>query len=129
MKRLRRLIAFAFVLMSTSHARGDDWPMFGRSATRNSVSLEKNPPIWWQADERDNKGKLLRPGKNIKWSAALGSFQSRGEPIVANGLVWVGTDKGRLGKDIATALQCFRENDGEFLFEYVTKIPANDPLA
>ena len=50
----------------------DDWPMYGHDRTRNAVSLEKNPPLDWQIEIRDEAGKITAPAKNIKWKADLG---------------------------------------------------------
>lgn len=61
--------------------------MFGRDRTRNAVSPEKNPPTWWQPEVRDEKGKLLKPSKNIRWSVPLGQT-SYGDPVVVDGMVW-----------------------------------------
>src|SRR5262245_25560534 len=85
-------------------AAGADWPMFGRDRTRNPVSLEKDPPLWWRFP--DEKG---RPGSNIKWQAKLGGH-TKGDPVVADGLVWVGTitkpDKTKVAGRLPT-LMCF----------------------
>jgi outer membrane protein assembly factor BamB len=91
--------------------------MGGRDFTRNPVSPEKNPPTDWQVKDDD------KPEKNIRWSAAVGS-RAIGGPVVAHGLVWIGTNneepldpavKGDRG-----VLACFRESDGKFLYQYST---------
>jgi outer membrane protein assembly factor BamB len=104
-------------------AHAEDWPMWGRDGTRNMVSSEKKPPTSWQVESRDRHGKVVQPARNIKWLAKLGSV-SMGTPVVAGGLVWVGTnnyyprDPGR--KEDASVLMCFRESDGKFLWQYVS---------
>jgi outer membrane protein assembly factor BamB/precorrin-6B methylase 2 len=104
-------------------ALAEDWPMFGRDATRNAVSPEKNTPVRWQVEKRD-LDVLLRPAVNIKWKAELGTgnFAS---PVVAGGLVWVGTNNSRPRdpkvKGDAAVLMCFRETDGKFLWQYVSQ--------
>jgi len=109
----------------------EDWPQAGRDGTRNPVSEEKNPPTWWQWEERDEKGKIVKKARNIKWAARLGTH-TKGDPIVANGLIWVGSNNGHprdpRNKQRAPVLQCFREKDGEFLYQHVTEIGAKDPL-
>src|SRR5262245_38517325 len=65
----------------TSGGRAEDWPMPGRDKTRNPVSPERNAPIEWDA----------KTGRNIKWKAELGSV-TVSEPIVSDGLVWIGTN-------------------------------------
>jgi outer membrane protein assembly factor BamB len=101
-------------LLPAAAAPAADWPMLGRDATRNAVSPEKNPPITWQTGE---------PGKNIKWQAPLGST-SYSDPVVSNGLVWVGTNNMPLGAKIdspdASVLVCLREGDGQPLYRYVS---------
>jgi outer membrane protein assembly factor BamB len=111
------------LLMGGRPAGGADWPMFGRDQSRNAVSPEKGPPIHWQVEEREN-GSLVQPAWNIKWVAALGSGNVP-SPVVANGLIWVGTNNARprdpkLKKD-AAVLMCFRERDGKFLWQYVSE--------
>lgn len=97
--------------------------MLGRDQTRNAVSPEKNPPTDWQIEERNDKGVLVKPARNIKWQAQLGSV-SLGGPVIADGLVWVGTNNGAPRdpkfKNDASVLMCFRESDGQFLYQYVS---------
>jgi outer membrane protein assembly factor BamB len=108
------LAAFLFLPALTCAA---DWPMGGRDATRNPVSLEQGAPTDWQvkADEQTPR--------NIRWSAPVGS-RAIGGPVVANGLVWVGTnndvplDPAVLGD--RGVLACFRESDGKFLYQYTS---------
>jgi outer membrane protein assembly factor BamB len=100
-----------------------DWPMFGRDSTRNPVSPEKGTPIFWRPERRDDEGQRIQPALNVRWTGALGSLTA-GDPVVANGLVWVGTNNRRLDaktqeKD-ASVLLCFRESDGRLLYRYVS---------
>src|SRR5687768_18551828 len=60
---------------------GKDWPMWGGTPNRNMVSNHKGLPTAW-----DVKSK-----KNVKWVAELGS-QTYGNPVVAGGYVYVGTN-------------------------------------
>jgi outer membrane protein assembly factor BamB len=104
-------------------ARGEDWPMLGRDRTHNAVSPEKGAPTDWQIDVAANKDAPAKAARNIKWSARLGS-RNLGGPVVANGLVWVGTNNANprdpaVTKD-ASVLMCFRESDGKFLWQYVS---------
>lgn len=94
--------------------------MLGRDATRNPVSPEMNAPIQWDVES----------GRNIKWSARMGS-QTYGTPVVAGGQVYVGTNNaaGYLKRYPRTVdlgcLLCFREADGEFLWQYsAEKLPS-----
>lgn len=88
----------------------DEWPMWGGTPDRNMVSNMKGLPIEWDLETK----------KNIKWVAALGS-QSYGNPVVAGGMVFVGTNNEELrdpeqGGDRGV-LMAFRESDGEFLWQ------------
>jgi outer membrane protein assembly factor BamB len=90
-----------------------DWPMWQGSPYRNNVPLAKNIPIEWDAKTK----------KNIAWSVPLGS-QTYGNPVIANGKVWVGTNNGHgyikrypREEDLG-ALICFDEKTGKFLYQH-----------
>jgi outer membrane protein assembly factor BamB len=91
-------------------ATGADWPMWGGTGVRNMVSFMTGLPTAWD----------VQSGKNVKWVASLGS-QTYGNPVVANGVVLVGTNNELLrdpkqGGDRGV-LMAFRESDGEFLWQ------------
>ena len=96
-----------------------DWPQWGGSPARNNVPDAKNIPITWDVDS----------GQNIKWSAALGS-QTYGNPVVANGKVYVGTNNGAgylkrypTKVDLGVLL-CFDADTGKFLWQHSSeKLP------
>jgi outer membrane protein assembly factor BamB len=118
-------------------AAGDDWSTFGRDRTHNAVSPEKGAPTDWRvaagtAQAANEKGvKPFVGAKNIAWTARLGS-RGIGGPIVAGGLVWVGTNNehprdpndfrvlknGRKEPIDKSVLMCFCESDGKFLWQY-----------
>ena len=87
--------------------------MLGRDKTRNAVSPEKGAPVEWD----------IKTGRNIKWTAPLGSIVVA-EPIVAGGLVWIGTNNDEPRDPAQEApggvLACFRERDGAFLYQYLS---------
>ncbi|HEV7904381.1 MAG TPA: PQQ-binding-like beta-propeller repeat protein [Pyrinomonadaceae bacterium] len=98
---------------AVSDPGGGDWPMWGGTPDRNMVSNMKGIPTSWDVDKKTN----------VKWVAALGS-QTYGNPVVADGQVYVGTNneaprdpkvKGDKG-----ILMAFRESDGEFLWQSVS---------
>jgi len=99
---------------------GHDWPMFGGTPQRNMVNLTaKSVPTEWSVKE----GKR----KNIKWVAELGNL-SYGGPIVAGGKVLVGTNNRKPRdpnvKGDKGVVMCFRESDGQFLWQAVhDKLP------
>src|SRR3989442_8153842 len=90
-----------------------DWPMWGGTADRNMVSNMKGLPTNWDVAKK----------VNVKWVAALGS-QSYGNPVVAGGQVYVGTNNEALRDPKVTGdkgiLMAFRESDGEFLWQAVS---------
>jgi outer membrane protein assembly factor BamB len=100
----------------------DDWPMWGKDMTRNMACNETGLPDSFVAgkfvgasDEID-----FATTKNIKWIAKLGS-QSYGNPTVANGRVFVGTNNDtprdpRFQGD-RSCVYCFDEATGEFLWQ------------
>jgi outer membrane protein assembly factor BamB len=96
-----------------------DWPQWGGSMWRNNAPTARYLPNDWDVDS----------GKNIKWVAQLGS-QSYGNPVIANGQVYVGTNNGngwvkRYPPDVDLGcLICFRESDGQFLWQHCNeKLP------
>ena len=102
-----------------------DWGQWGGSSARNNTPNGKNIPTEWKIGSFDTKtGKWNKDdAKNIKWAAALGS-QSYGNPVVANGQVYVGSNNGAgyLKRYPATVdlgvLLCFSEEDGKFLWQH-----------
>ncbi|MBI3865768.1 MAG: PQQ-like beta-propeller repeat protein, partial [Planctomycetia bacterium] len=93
--------------------RRSDWPQLGGSTHRNNAPQGPRVPIDWD----------VATGRNIKWSAPLGS-QTYGNVVVANGQIYVGTNNagGRLPRYPAKVdlgvLLCLRESDGSLLWQY-----------
>jgi outer membrane protein assembly factor BamB len=87
--------------------------MWGGTAQRNMVSAAKNLPSFWD----------IKTKKNIKWKADLGST-SYGNPVVAGGKVFVGTNNANPRNPEIQGdkgiLMCFRESDGKFLWQSVS---------
>jgi outer membrane protein assembly factor BamB len=104
--------ATSFTLVARAGDPGKDWPMWGGTPDRNMVSNHKGLPTSW-----DVKAK-----KNVKWVAELGS-QTYGNPVVANGYVYVGTNneaaKDPNVKGDKGIVMAFRESDGEFMWQAV----------
>jgi outer membrane protein assembly factor BamB len=104
-------------------AAGPSWPMFGGTAGRNMVSpAEKGIADTWSM----KKGKEA----NVKWVAKLGTY-AYGGPVIAGGRIFVGTNNGSPRDKAVTGdkgvLMCFREADGEFLWQAVhDKLPGGD---
>ncbi|PYT32660.1 MAG: pyrrolo-quinoline quinone [Acidobacteria bacterium] len=111
------------VLWASDPNAGGDWPMWGGTPDRNMVSDMKGIPTTWD----------VKTKKNVKWMAELGS-QSYGNPVIAGGMVFVGTNNEAMKDPKITGdkgiLMAFQESDGEFLWQDVNdKLPsgrAND---
>ena len=104
--------------------------MWGGTPHRNMISAEKNPPTEWDVGDKDDPA----DNKNIKWEAALGS-KSYGNPVIANGIVFVGTNnEGKYDPKYVNpdgtaidggVLMAFDEKTGKFLWQqYYAKLPA-----
>src|SRR5688572_20017574 len=103
-------LAGAVALRAQAPAAGD-WSMWGGTPSRNMVSTMKGLPLDWD----------VKTKKNVKWVADLGS-QSYGNPVVAGGMVFVGTNN-ELARDPKQpgdrgVLMAFRESTGEFLWQH-----------
>lgn len=107
------ILAASALLMQAADPGTGNWPMWGGTPDRNMVSNMKGIPTQWDVESK----------KNVKWVATLGS-QSYGNPVVADGVVLVGTNneaprdpkiKGDKG-----VLMAFRESDGEFMYQLVS---------
>jgi outer membrane protein assembly factor BamB len=101
-------------LAAVSDTGKGDWPMWGGTPDRNMVSSMKGLPVSWD----------VKTKKNVKWVSALGS-QTYGNPVVADGQVYVGTNNEVLrdpkqGGDRGVVM-CFRESDGEFLWQHTNE--------
>jgi outer membrane protein assembly factor BamB len=94
-----------------------DWPQWGGASLRNNTPLGKDIPTDWDVNK----------DKNILWKAQLGS-QTYGNPVVANGHVYVGTNNGagyinrfpwnnNIQVDLGCLL-CFDEKTGQFLWQH-----------
>ena len=104
-----RALLLASALLASDPGTGD-WPMWGGSPDRNMASAAKGLVAAWD----------LKSKANVRWEAALGT-QTYGNPVVAGGTVFVGTNNGaprdpRQGGDRGV-LMAFRESDGAFLWQ------------
>src|SRR6188474_2148696 len=106
---------FVAAIVAPARFRGSEpgtgsWPMWGGTPDRNMVSDMKGLPGEWD----------IKTKKNVKWVAKLGS-QSYGNPIVADGFVFVGTNNELLRDPKQPGdrgvLMAFRESDGQFIWQ------------
>jgi outer membrane protein assembly factor BamB len=108
-----------------------DWPQWGGTSLRNNTPEGTNIPSEWAIGEFDYRTGAWNPegSKNVKWVSRLGS-QTYGNPVVAGGKVYVGTNNsgGWLKRyppeqDLGCLL-CFRAEDGKFLWQHSSeKLP------
>ena len=102
--------AFMSLAKAADRAPGD-WPMWGGTPARNMVSSMTGLPAEWDVQTK----------RNIKWVAGLGSH-SYGNPVVASGMVFVGTNNEGLRDPKQPGdrgvLIAFREATGEFLWQH-----------
>lgn len=96
-----------------------DWPQWGGGPARNNTPDGTNIPTRWDTDT----------GENIRWSQTLGS-ETYGNPVVANGKVYVGTNNAagyldRYPKNVDLGvLLCLNESDGSFIWQHsLEKLP------
>ncbi|MDA1055444.1 MAG: protein kinase, partial [Planctomycetota bacterium] len=103
----------------------EDWPGWSGSPARINTPAGRNVPTSWNIGTFDrNTGEWINDeAKNIKWVARLGS-QTYGNPVVANGRIFVGTNNGagylkRYPPNIDLGvLLCFEEATGRFLWQH-----------
>jgi len=101
------------------------WNQWAGSSIRNNTPVGKNIPAEFEPGDFDAKTGEWKENtsKNIKWVSPLGS-QSYGNPVVADGKIWVGTNNGAgyIKRYPATVdlgcLLCFNEADGKFLWQH-----------
>ncbi|MBP1624064.1 MAG: outer rane biosis protein [Acidobacteria bacterium] len=90
-----------------------DWPMWGGTPQRNMASPVTNLPSTWD----------IKTKQNVKWKADIGNT-SYGNPVVSGGKIFLGTNNENPKNPEITGdkgvLMCFRESDGQFLWQAVT---------
>jgi outer membrane protein assembly factor BamB len=132
--RLAVLLATFVALAWTAPARAD-WPQWGGTHERNMISAEANLPETFEPGEKLPSGGGIDPEttRNVRWAAKLGS-QTYGNPTVAGGRVFVGTDDfmlsehdSRFTRTKGGVTQCLDDATGELLWQLVvpkrTKLP------
>jgi outer membrane protein assembly factor BamB len=102
-----------------------EWGQWGGNSYRNNVPIGKNIPVEWAIGDFDRKTGDWdnSDAENILWVAKLGS-QSYGNPVVAGGRVFIGTNNGAANlkrysdKVDLGCLVCINEADGSFLWQH-----------
>ena len=112
--------------------RKGDWNQWGGSSVRNNIPEGKNVAFEWDFGSSyldSGEFKKEEASKNVMWAAPIGS-QSYGNPVIANGKVYVGTNNGHgwlkrypANVDLG-CLIAFDENTGKFLWQHSSeKLP------
>ena len=102
-----------------------DWPQWGGTAIRNNVPVGKNIPTTWNVGKIDRQTNewIKDEAVDVKWVSRVGS-QTYGNPVVAGGRVYVGTNNsaGYMKRYPANVdlgcLLCFDEKTGKFLWQH-----------
>jgi outer membrane protein assembly factor BamB len=108
-------------------AANEDWPQWGGGPSRNMVSAASGLPETAKVALNDKGQVDPAASANLKWVAPLGS-QTYGNPTVAGGRVYVGTNNDRPRdpnvKGDRGILLCLDERTGDFLWQLaVPKLP------
>jgi outer membrane protein assembly factor BamB len=108
-----------------------DWTQWGGDSHRNNTPVGHDIPTEWEVGDFDHRTGEWDPegAKNIKWVARLGS-QTYGNPVIAGGKVFVGTNNSggwlkRYPSDVDLGvLLAFDVKDGKFLWQHSSeKLP------
>ena len=102
-----------------------DWPQWGGNSMRNNVPVGTNIPEEWDVGSFDRKtGEWKKEGaENILWVAPVGS-QTYGNPVVADGRVYIGTNNShgymaRYPSEVDLGcLIAFDKTDGSLLWQH-----------
>ncbi len=112
-------------LAVTFAAHAADWPRWGGDVTGNMVApKEKNLPETFDPGKKIEGSELIdiATTKNVKWVAKLGS-QTYGNPVVADGKVYVGTNnefpRDPAHKGDRSIILALDEKTGDFIWQLV----------
>lgn len=136
MSRFTFLPAAASLFLVASSIHAADWPSWGGSDPgRNMVSQEKNLPDMFKPGEKSPMGDGILPEttENVRWVVKLGTFIC-GNPTVAGGRVYVGTDDAmlqgdtRLKRTRGGMVWCLDEKTGQTLWRLPVPVRPKDRL-
>lgn len=124
MTKLSPLSLTLTFLLTAAVVQAADWPSWGgRDPGRNMVSDEKGLPVSFNPGEKSPSGNGILPGttENVRWVVKLGTFIC-GNPTVADGRVFVGSDDAslqgdpRLKRTKGGMVWCLDEKTGQTLW-------------
>ena len=112
------------ILLAAASVQAGDWPAWGGcDLGRNMVSGETGLPVTFKPGEKSPNGDGILPGttENVRWVVKLGTFIC-GNPTVADGRVFIGTDDAslqgdpRLKRSKGGMVWCLDEKTGQTLW-------------
>jgi outer membrane protein assembly factor BamB len=113
LSRYKYTLAGLLIILAVLPLLSQDWPMWGGTPQRNMVSPITNLPSTWN----------IKTKEHVKWKVDIGTT-SYGNPVVADGKIFLGTNNGNPKNPQITGdkgvLMCFRESDGKFLWQSVS---------
>src|SRR5687768_7302449 len=119
------LLSSIVTLLAPASLLAEDWPRWGgNDPGRNMYSTATGlPESFGPGKFKPNSEEIdLSTTKNVKWVVKLGS-QTYGNPVVANGKVFVGTNNANPRdprfKDDKSILMALNEYNGDFLWQLV----------
>ncbi len=127
-------MGLAVGLMTAGGATAADWPQWGGCDSRNMVSKETGLPDSFEPGKKMPSGGGIDPAttKNVKWTVRLGSA-AYGNPTVAGGKVFVGTDDLTVAEDPRFTrsrgglVKCLDEATGQLVWQLVCPKRTNIP--
>lgn len=133
-RRLTLVAIFLTMLPATlngiagSRISAADWPQWGRTLSRNGDCMDTGLPASFEPGRKKPGGGIkMETARNVKWAARLGSA-AYGNPTVAAGRVFVGTDDVTLAADRrfkrtrGGLVKCLSEATGELLWQLVVPV-------
>jgi outer membrane protein assembly factor BamB len=122
---LAQWLSFVCLIVSSAVALAADWPQWGGRDGKNMMSDEKGLPESFVPGKKSPQGTGidLATTQNVKWVARLGT-QTYGNPTIANGRVYVGTNDGSLKDPRVSvrrggAVQCLDEATGKLIWQLI----------
>ncbi len=124
MRWTARLLPFVVLLVAAyagwTHA--SDWPQWGGGPSRNMVAMAAGLLDSAKIQIGQDGEVDLAASTNVKWTAPLGS-QAYGNPVVAGGRIYVGTNNERphdpRHNGDRGVLLCLDEQSGKFIWQLV----------
>ena len=128
-RECRAALAVVLVAVWCHVVAAEDWPRWCGHNDGNMVCSESGLPESFEPGEKDPKGGGIDMAttRRVKWVARLGS-NAYGNPTVAGGHVYVGTDDLTLAEDPRFSrskgglVKCFDEQSGELLWQLATPV-------